>query len=160
MKVLPLKPFNSLFQHRNKEIALQKKERGRTGKEGDGSWYYTCEGKGHWQKYQHWVSRDNRRNIQILKSQINTSLGEWVYFFTPFFHLIAFSRPPPMVIIHCSLSLLWLIRANSGSPGIRAEKRSGVFSVINTVSVLLRIERRRESSRWYLAKLLIWAPAA
>lgn len=64
-----------------------------------------------------------------------------------------------MVIIHCSLSLLWLIRAISGSPGIRVEKRSGVFSVINTVSVLLRIERRRESSRWYLPKLHIWAPA-
>lgn len=47
--------------------------------------------------------------IQILKSQINTSLGECFFlfvFFLPFFHLIAFSRPLPMVIIHCSLSLL------------------------------------------------------
>lgn len=51
----------------------------------------------------HTESIGNHRNIKIPKSQINTSLGEWGDFF---FHLIAFNRPPPMVIIHRSLSLI------------------------------------------------------
>lgn len=68
------------------------------------------------------------------------------------FRLIAFSGPSTMVIIHCSLSRLWLIRAISESPGIQWEDKSGVFSFINTVCYL--DWGKMAKSRWHLSKLI------
>lgn len=154
-----LKPLTSFFSTRIKKFHQRWCKKGRFG------------GGGVMQLVLHWWrirsvaeiptlclsgQQQKHSNPQISNKHLSRGLG-CVF---PFFHLIAFSRPPPMVIIHCSLSLLWLIRAISGSPGIRVGKGSGVFSVINTVSVLLRIKRRRKSSRWCLPKLLIPQPGA